>query len=269
MRSSPWERGFLAAVQEVGDVRIFFGFRHAELGAAGFRDHLAEQVIHALGREQRAHQRGERIAVAGHAGGGGEADAARAREEGEIGLEQSGEQFADAIGAEIEAQQGVAVAHAAVIVDHRGYDELVGDVGIVAGVDRRGGVGVAVALALGHRGVGSRYPVPAFVAVHGVVAAADRGDRGAVGQLAAELGEAGGAGAGRGVAAVHPGVHAHPDAGIGQHPGECDRVILMRVHAALGEQAHQVAGAAAAAQRVDQGDQGGGRGRWSRSGWRG
>ena len=43
-----------AAVEEVGDVRIFLGLGHAQLGAAGVGDHLAQDVREALRREDRA-----------------------------------------------------------------------------------------------------------------------------------------------------------------------------------------------------------------------
>ena len=44
---------------------------------------------------------------------------------GEIRIEDGAEDFAHAVGAEVEAQHAVAVAHAAIAADHRRHDELV------------------------------------------------------------------------------------------------------------------------------------------------
>ena len=64
------------------------------------------------------HQLVERLAVLRHADGGGELDHALAREAGELRIEHGAENFAHAVGAEIEAQHAVAILHAAIIADH-------------------------------------------------------------------------------------------------------------------------------------------------------
>ena len=80
MRSSAFVGDFAAAVEEVGDVRIFFGLGHAELGFTGGGDDFAEQFIHGLRGEQGLHEGGERVAIGGHAYGGNEFGVLLARE---------------------------------------------------------------------------------------------------------------------------------------------------------------------------------------------
>ena len=106
-------------------MRIFLGLRHAQLRAAGVRHHFAEDVGERLRREDRRHELVELVGVLRHADGGGEADEALAREAGKIRIEHGAENFAHAVGAEVEAQHAVAVCHAAIVADHRRDDELV------------------------------------------------------------------------------------------------------------------------------------------------
>ena len=106
-------------------MRIFLGLGHAQLRAAGIRHDLAEDVRERLLREDRRHQLVEFIAVLRHADGGGEVDCAPAREAGEIRIEHGAQDFAHAVGAEVEAQHAVAVLDAAIVADHRRHDELV------------------------------------------------------------------------------------------------------------------------------------------------
>ena len=110
MRSSPAIGLLAAAVEEVGDVRIFLGLRHAQLRAAGVgRRPRRGCSAKRLRREDRLHQLVELVAVLRHADGGGELDCALAREAGEIRIEHRAEDFAHAVGAEVEAQHAVAV----------------------------------------------------------------------------------------------------------------------------------------------------------------
>jgi hypothetical protein len=114
------------AVQEVGDVRILFGFRHAQLRAAGAGDDLAQDIGQRLRREDRLHHRVEFIAVLRHADGAGNLDVAATCKTGPgRRVEQDAEQLPDAVGAEIEAENAVAALHAAVVADHRGQDEFI------------------------------------------------------------------------------------------------------------------------------------------------
>ena len=66
---------------------------------------------------------------------------ALARETGERRIEDGGEDLAHAVGAEVEAEHAVAVAHAAIVADHRRQDELVADFLRIGVGNHRAGVG--------------------------------------------------------------------------------------------------------------------------------
>ena len=177
MRSSPTKRLFAAAVEKVGDVRIFLGLGHAQLRAAGVGDDLAQDVRERLRREDRLHQLVELVAVLRHADRRGETHDARAREAGKRRIEHGAEDFAHPVGAEIEAQHAVAVLHAAIVADHRRHDELVVVLVRIGVGDGRLRVGKARAFGRDHRVIGLGHALPALVAIHGVVAADHGGDR--------------------------------------------------------------------------------------------
>ena len=81
-----------------------------------------------------------------------------------------------AVGAEIEENDAVVVADGALAVADYGLHELVGHiVGIAAG-HRVHGVAVLLALAVDHGVVRLLHPLPALIAVHGVVPAHDGGN---------------------------------------------------------------------------------------------
>src|SRR5690606_8339761 len=88
-----------------------------------------------LRREDRLHQTVELVAVLRHPDGCREADGALAGELRKRRVEQGSEDLADAVGAKIETQHGIAVARAAVIADHRRNDELVRDLVCIRGGD--------------------------------------------------------------------------------------------------------------------------------------
>ena len=118
-------------------MRIFLGFRHAQLRAMRVGDDLAEDVGKVLRREDRRHQSVELFAVLRHTDSGGNLHRPLARETIEGGIEHRAQNLAHAVGAEIEAQHAVTVLHASVIADHGRQDEFVVDlVGVGIG-DRR------------------------------------------------------------------------------------------------------------------------------------
>ena len=160
------------------------------------------------GGNNTSRKRREVVGIARHADRGGELDDTLAREAVERGIEQRGEDFAHPVGAEIEAQDAVAVLHALVVADHRRRDELVG---LVAPRRRPRspptGSSDMAAFGVGNGGVGLGDAVPALVAVHREIAADDGGDAHAVRQRLAQRGEVVGGGLRRRVAAVGEGVH--------------------------------------------------------------
>jgi hypothetical protein len=178
------------------------------------------------------------------------------REAIEAGVEQRGQDLAHAVGAEVEAEQPVAVSHAGVVADRGGGDELV-----EPALGMRGGDGVlrageAGAGGLHHHVVGGLDAFPPRVAVHREVAAADRRDAAPGGQRGLEAGEVVGRGLRRGVASVGPGMHQDLDPRGGGGAGERDRVVLVAVHAARREQPHQVQPPARGLQLAEQRRQG-------------
>ena len=95
-----------------------------------------------------------------------------------------------------------------------------------------------------------------MVAIHGVVAAANRGDRHRRRQRRTQALDVLARRSRRRVAAVGEGMHDSRHTCLREHLRQRRRVILMRMHAARRDQAHQVAGAAGLPQALDQADQG-------------
>ncbi len=209
----------------------------------------------------RREERGEAaavqvIAVVREAQRGGELRRRRGAGEAVEGrVEQRGQDLPRAVGAEIEAEQPVAVAQAGVAGQHRGGHELVRHVARVGGL--HGGRGALRALAFSHGdgAPGLLHPLPPVVAVHGEVAARDGGEPRAGRQLGVEPGEVDEGGARRRVAAVGEGVDGDGDAGLRQRLRERHGVRLVRVDPAVGDEAQEVRGAPGVAQRADEGAQ--------------
>ena len=124
-----------------------------------------------------------------------------------------------------------------------GGDYFVGficDIGGGESLLRGGGGG---ALGVQEEGGGLRDAVPAVVAVHGMEAAAEGGEGGAVGQVVFERFQLLGGGFRGDVAAVQEGVDMDGEALGGEDAGGLGDVALMAVHAAGGGEAGQVHGA--------------------------
>ena len=159
-------------------------------------------------------------------------------------IEDRRENLAHAVGAEIEAENAVAVAHAAIVADHRRDDELVELLVRIGRGDDRAGIGKARR----RRRPPSRHrpchALPALVAVHRIVAPAHRRDRDRLRQRGREARDVVAGRLRRRIAAVGPGMHQRRHAGGGENFREADRMVLMRMHAAGRHQAHQVTGAA-------------------------
>src|SRR5690606_38846145 len=165
---------------------------------------------------------------------------------GEVGLDERTGQFAGAVGAEIHEDHRIAVFHTGRGADGGGLDELVALLARIGGVQAlHGGGGVEVALALDDQVVGLLDAVPAVVTVHGEVAANQAGDttlaelgKGGFEQLDGRLGAFW-----RRVAAVEEGVQVDVcGATAGSRFDHGHQVILMTVHATIGEQPHDVYG---------------------------
>ena len=219
-------------------MRVLLGLGDVKLAAAGLGDHLGQgRPWPCLGEDDRV---GPALAVLGHRRQV-EQRAAAAREILEAGLGQSAGQLPSAVGTEVEEDRDVPRGDPVVIADHRRHDELIRVLPLVGGLDRLGGAGRVQAAGVDDRVVGELAPLPAGVAIHRVVAAADRGDTSGLAQPALELLQVGAAAVRQGVAAVGEGVE--DEVGHALLRGQLDRrldVLPARVDAAVGDQPEQV-----------------------------
>ncbi len=164
---------FAPPVEEERNVGVFFGFGDANLGETLPGEHFAESVDKVFRFQQYVHSL-ERVVVAGH-GQIVEVQLLHA-EFGEVGLGEGGGELAQAVGSEVEAEHHVAILDGsqglALRVDvHDGFEELVGFPFVIAPVDGGEQVLGGFALAMHEQVVGQADALPAFVPVHGVIAA--------------------------------------------------------------------------------------------------
>ena len=185
-----------------------------------------------LRREDCLHQGIELFAVLGHAGGGGDAHATRTPKPLKARIEQRRKNFAYSVGAEVEAQHTVAVAHAAVIADDGRHDELVAKIAPIGVLNDGLGTWELPPLRLhdGRIGWGNALPTP--IAVHRVVAAANTGDRNGCGQCRNQTRDFLARGAWWRITAVSEGMHHRRHARPHENPGQCYCMILVRMHTA-------------------------------------
>ena len=245
-------------VEEIGNVGVFLGLGDAQLLQAALRKILAETVGHALRRERRGNLR-EVVAVARERAVIARPRDTLAREPVERRVGQRARQLPRAVGAKIHEDHRVAVAHRRGRADDARLHELVGLAARVSRVQRLHGGGAAKRrLALRDEIVGLAHALPALVAVHRVVAAADRGDAAApqLVALALQREQRGFRALGRRVAPVEEGVHAHvAHASAHGHLQQRLDLRLVTVHAARREQAQdmqRLSGRARGFQRFDE-----------------
>ena len=245
-----------AAVEEVRDVGVLLGLGQAQIRDAPLGPDVREDACPGARRE-RGRQIELRLVFR-------EADEVelrrlRPRKVGKPGFGQRARDLPGAVRPEIEEHDRVPIDDRAdglaVLGDHRRLDELVGLAARVGGLDgRRRSLG-AQAGGEHQRLVGAGHAVPALVAVHGVVAAGDRGDLPAeFRERRLEARDVAGRGPGRRVAPVREDVH--PDArhaGLARELQESFEVALVRVDPAVGHQPHQVQGRAPAPGVLDGG----------------
>ncbi len=164
-------------------------------------------------------------------------------EAGKFVQRDRGRQFARAVGAEVEADDLVAVCHRRSLADHVRLDEFVALVGGVGILDRRARARRGRSLAFNDRAPRSLDALPSLVAIHRVVASGDRRDSPApkLLQLRFELVDERKRRARRFVAPVEHGVNRNPARAIRRSDVEQrDQMIDMAVHAAVGKQSPDV-----------------------------
>src|SRR5262249_41021306 len=100
----------------------------------------------------------------------------RAREAVEVLQSQRRSELTGAVSPEVEAYDLVAILDSRSVCDHARFDEFIGFAGRVRLLDRGTRVWRGNSLAEDHRAPRTLCALPSFVAVHRVVATADRGD---------------------------------------------------------------------------------------------
>ena len=181
---------------------------------------------------------------------GAERDPLFPREAGEIGVEESSGDLADPISAKIGDQQTIAVTHAGVTGDCGWRDEFIGLIAGIGGLDRLHRIIGVLARAADDRPISFLDPVPALIAIHRVVAAAERGNAqiAETGNVFLKLLHIGTGCLGRCVTPVEKGVDGDRHPGFGQNAGQSGDLALVRMNPAGRHQPHQVGGPAACLQ---------------------
>lgn len=171
------------SVPEIGDVPVFLGFADGELFDVGLREKFAHGARDFGGADEEFCGDAE-IAVVLHHADKQDVGSSNSVEFIEIFGFKSARQFDGAVASEIKEEDGVAVLDGAnglfVLCDHKGWDVLVVEVGILGARGGDGGGGArglrAVTEHMGMPSHTDHFPV-GFVAVHGDEhAAAARGD---------------------------------------------------------------------------------------------
>ena len=236
--------GLLAtAVEEERDMRILLGFGDMVLAQAGGGEHVGKHVIRErLGERDR---RGDIRVVLGQAHERNLGPTSAIEPVKGI-IDDGTRDLTGAIGAEVEENDGIPIDDAASIKRH-GLDELIGDLGIVGCLHSGDGIVGCRKRGCAHDGlVGPGNTVPTLVAIHRVIAT--RNACHAHGVLETALGDevlqllhVALAARRRDVAAVHERMHAHiADAAFHGMFDKRIQVLVAGMHAAIGEQAHEM-----------------------------
>ncbi len=231
-----------AAIKEVGDVRVFLRLGQAELLLARGTDDGAEDVVERLRSEDVGRGIFGVVLREGDVVDGG---LHAARKAIEVRLEESERKLARTVGAEVEEEDDVAVAHALLVGvrEDEGRHEFVRDVARIFLADGIGGRS-HTALPLPHDdGIpGELGAVPTPVAVHAEVATDDGGDaRAGRPQAFRALGQKIRAAGGRGIASIGEGVdHDVMHAGLVSRFRQRDEMRVVAVHTAIGKEAEEV-----------------------------
>ena len=236
------EGRFASAVEEEGNVGIFFRFGGVELVESLRSDVFAEGVGDVLLREEDVHSLEAgvvgRHAVVLESGDGGHSGV------GHVLLGEDDGEFLGAVVAEVEEDDYVALLDGAVhgsVVD--GEYEFVSHAVVVALLHGFHHVGGILAFALHEEVVSHLHTFPTLVAVHGVESSDDAGDVCALTlAVCLEVGDESLTALGVGVAAVHEAVNEgtvfHTVFLGNVHKAE--DVVEARVHAAGGGETHEV-----------------------------
>ena len=236
---------FHAAVEEEGDVGVLLGLGHAELLEAVLADDVAKGVHQFLGRVSDGQRQG--LVVLRGADVAERIDGLLALEAVKVGQVQRPGHLTGAVGTEVHEDDAVALVDDALGADDDRLDEFVRHIGGIACLHSVNGVGIQHAFAADDGVIAGLDAVPALVAVHAPEAALQGGDlrvAEAVALVLQLLDEARTALRGD-VASVEEAVDVDlfQAARLG-HVEDAEDVLDVAVHAAAGEQAHDVQGLA-------------------------
>ena len=164
------------------------------------------------------------------------------------------QQLAHAVGAEIGHQQAVARGHAAVTGEHRRGHEFIAFAGRITRLQRRHGIRRRNAFRRADGTIGALDARPAPVAVHRPIAPANRGQRElpCFGDIGFEAAQIGFGRARRGIAPIEKAMQTDLQAGAVEEVDQRRHMVLMGMHAARRQEAHQMAAPAAGAQFFDE-----------------
>ena len=232
-----------AAVEEIRHVGVFLGLGEAQVRDSSLGPDVGEDVREVLGGKG---DRKAKLFLVFRKADEVQRRRLRPRKVGELGLGQSPRDLTGPVGSEVEEDDGVAVPNGpdrlASLENHGRLYELVGFVAAVSGVDGLYGAPGLQARGENHGGVRTRDAVPAFVAVHRVVAARNGRDAAAgFRERGLEARDVGLRRSRRRIAPVGEDVHAqarHRCPLRQRH--EALQMPFVRVDPAVGDQAHQV-----------------------------
>ncbi|VVB69394.1 Uncharacterised protein [uncultured archaeon] len=222
---------------------IFLSLRDSELTQPCSADHLTQSVARVL--RWKGHRNLQGGIVLSHAG---VADANRIYWElMKIAIYKSPGDLACSVGPEVEEDYAVSTLHQPGTVHDCGLQELVVLTALVAILYRFFGRFRFEAFSLDEAAISLLNSLPALIPVHGVVAPRDRGHpaHAQLPELLLQLPKIGQSASGRDVPAVKNGVHINPLQTLFLcHLQKGIQVGVVAVHAAIGEQAHQMQPAA-------------------------
>ena len=220
-------------------MRIFLRFRRSELAQPSLRHHLAQQAIEGFGRE--GHCQGQALFVLGE-GDHVEGADQLAPKLFEVRQHQGPNQLAHPVGSEVEADHPIPGVDQPWSQAHR-FEELIADLLGVGSMDGVDGAEFGDGAGFGVEAVGLLGAIPAVVAVHGPVAAAEGGDAAdpCPLDLLLHLGHETGGAARIGVAAIGDHVHTHVfEPSLGCPVQQTSQVVDVAVHPTVGTEPDQM-----------------------------
>ena len=222
---------------------VLFGFGDAELGQTLFGNILAENVVQLLGLEGHFHI-GHGSIILGKADEMGLDSAAGTVEAVKFLVAQGSGDLSGPVGAEIVEDHAVTALDAPCAFHTDRLHELVGNAVLIGFFHCFGAFFHGVGLALHQCVISLLQALPALVAIHGIKTTADHAQTDlfvvGFGQTHLQTADKVGAAFGRSITTVQKAVDTGLDLVLFAQVDEGKQVDQMAVHAAVGQQAHQM-----------------------------